>query len=123
MEFFVGDEVLAPYAKIIDPSTGSTVVTAGLAKADTIGEDNVYKTTLTGLTAGWLLLMIGVDTSNVDDDAFGKLHYVRARPRLTLQTAVAERVPASVAAALLQSLALPGSQNPEAFAPATVTLV
>jgi hypothetical protein len=34
----------------------------------------------------------------------------RARPRLTLQTAVAERVPASVASALLQSLALPASQ-------------
>jgi predicted Rossmann fold flavoprotein len=34
----------------------------------------------------------------------------RARPRLALQTAVAERVPASVAAAVLQALALPASQ-------------
>jgi hypothetical protein len=59
---------------------------------------------------------VGITANLCPEERFDTLErawvaLARARPRLALQTAVAERVPASVAAAVLHSLALAGQQT------------
>jgi hypothetical protein len=82
------DDTLAPYAKVCT-TANVEVDRRALTVADAGEIDDVYSCHLTGITPGWNLLFIGLDTTNIDDETsttpFLTLSYVRARPRLRMR--------------------------------------
>lgn len=90
-------EGLPLFAEIRDTSNLLFGLSVPLAKLEgsTVEGVDLWRARLPLLTPGWKLLVLGIDTTDVDDisanGAVGKLHYVRARPRLTLGTREEER--------------------------------
>lgn len=85
MKLFADTAELAPYAKVVTASSGATADLQPLVDSQgSFGEDNLYTAHLTGLTAGWNILLLGLDTSSAGATNIGKLQYVRARPRKSL---------------------------------------
>lgn len=81
---------LVPFAKVCD--TSNAEVTRKDLVLETGFRDesaDLWRATLTGLTAGWNLFFVVIDTTDIDtiqglvDGELGHLFYVRARPRLS----------------------------------------
>lgn len=77
---------LTPYAKVCDTANAEVVRADLVRNDDEVGEvDTLFSARLSGITAGWNLFFIGIDTSEIRSlglSEMGALNYVRVRPRL-----------------------------------------